>query len=147
MELAHLAHRSWSCSCPMGRLSIDLIIFLRLFSDIHSPASLLPFYSTAISPTFRTNMVDKYRTETCCVIGNYYSLRSQHEKAVLYFQVSHCSCFSCFFDFCFYFYFYNFYSFHPPARPQTKPWLPVCPHLDGPRVHGNEEYSRCYSEL
>ena len=46
-------------------------------------------------------MIDKYRTETCCVIGNYYSLRfeqilmflnstmisrSQHEKAVVYFQ-------------------------------------------------------------
>ncbi|XP_064638455.1 cell division cycle protein 23 homolog [Lineus longissimus] len=30
--------------------------------------------------------VDKYRVETCCVIGNYYSLRSQHDKAVLYFQ-------------------------------------------------------------
>ncbi|KAG1691495.1 Cell division cycle protein 23 [Nymphon striatum] len=29
---------------------------------------------------------DKYRAETCCVIGNYYSLRAQHEKAVLYFQ-------------------------------------------------------------
>ena len=28
----------------------------------------------------------RYRTETCCVIGNYYSLRSQHEKAVVYFQ-------------------------------------------------------------
>ena len=23
----------------------------------------------------RTNMIDKFRTETCCVIGNYYSLR------------------------------------------------------------------------
>ncbi|KAK2190637.1 hypothetical protein NP493_72g01031 [Ridgeia piscesae] len=30
--------------------------------------------------------IDKYRVETCCIIGNYYSLRSQHEKAVLYFQ-------------------------------------------------------------
>uniref|UniRef100_T1JH63 Cyclosome subunit 8 n=1 Tax=Strigamia maritima TaxID=126957 RepID=T1JH63_STRMM len=30
--------------------------------------------------------IDKYRVETCCVVGNYYSLRSQHEKAVLYFQ-------------------------------------------------------------
>ncbi|GAB6022910.1 Anaphase-promoting complex subunit 23, variant 2 [Chamberlinius hualienensis] len=30
--------------------------------------------------------IDKYRVETCCVTGNYYSLRSQHEKAVLYFQ-------------------------------------------------------------
>ncbi|CAN7993749.1 unnamed protein product [Ixodes pacificus] len=33
-----------------------------------------------------TCSVDKYRAETCCVIGNFYSLRSQHEKAVLYFQ-------------------------------------------------------------
>ncbi|GFO36908.1 cell division cycle protein 23 homolog [Plakobranchus ocellatus] len=30
--------------------------------------------------------VNKYCVETCCVIGNYYSLRSQHEKAILYFQ-------------------------------------------------------------
>lgn len=30
--------------------------------------------------------IDKYRVETCVVIGNFYSLRSQHEKAVLYFQ-------------------------------------------------------------
>ncbi|XP_044267888.1 cell division cycle protein 23 homolog [Tribolium madens] len=31
-------------------------------------------------------LVDKYRVETCCVIGNYYSLRSDHAKAVLYFR-------------------------------------------------------------
>lgn len=30
--------------------------------------------------------IDKYCVETCCVVGNYYSLRSQHERAVLYFQ-------------------------------------------------------------
>lgn len=30
--------------------------------------------------------IDKYRVETCCIIGNYYSLRSDHAKAVLYFQ-------------------------------------------------------------
>ncbi|XP_059169104.1 cell division cycle protein 23 homolog [Physella acuta] len=30
--------------------------------------------------------VNKYCVETCCVIGNYYSLRSQHEKSILYFQ-------------------------------------------------------------
>lgn len=33
-----------------------------------------------------TNSIDKYREETCCVIGNYYSLHDQHEKAVTYFQ-------------------------------------------------------------
>ncbi|XP_021917579.1 cell division cycle protein 23 homolog isoform X2 [Zootermopsis nevadensis] len=30
--------------------------------------------------------IDKYRVETCCVVGNYYSLRSEHQKAVMYFQ-------------------------------------------------------------
>ena len=30
--------------------------------------------------------VDKFRPETCCVVGNYYSLASQHEKAVMYFR-------------------------------------------------------------
>lgn len=29
---------------------------------------------------------DKYRPETCCVVGNYYSLKARHEKAVVYFQ-------------------------------------------------------------
>mmetsp|Transcript_1665 Transcript_1665/g.1667 ORF Transcript_1665/g.1667 Transcript_1665/m.1667 type:complete len:374 (+) Transcript_1665:388-1509(+) len=30
--------------------------------------------------------VDKFRPETCCIIGNYYSLKGQHEKAVINFQ-------------------------------------------------------------
>lgn len=30
--------------------------------------------------------IDKYRLETCCVIGNYYSLRGQHDQALVYFQ-------------------------------------------------------------
>ncbi|KAJ2760627.1 anaphase-promoting complex component apc8, partial [Coemansia nantahalensis] len=30
--------------------------------------------------------LDRFRPETCCVIGNYYSLRREHEKAVGYFQ-------------------------------------------------------------
>ena len=29
---------------------------------------------------------DKFRPETCCVIGNYYSLSSDHESAVKYFK-------------------------------------------------------------
>ena len=28
---------------------------------------------------------DKYRQETCCTVGNYYSLRGDHHKAVIYF--------------------------------------------------------------
>lgn len=30
--------------------------------------------------------VDQFRPETCCVVGNYYSLLSEHEKAVTYFR-------------------------------------------------------------
>ncbi|KAF2646943.1 TPR-like protein [Massarina eburnea CBS 473.64] len=33
-----------------------------------------------------TSMTDKFRPETCCVIGNYFSLKSEHEKAVVYFR-------------------------------------------------------------
>ena len=29
---------------------------------------------------------DKFRPETCCVVGNYYALKSEHEKAVMYFR-------------------------------------------------------------
>ena len=30
--------------------------------------------------------VDIYRPETCCVVGNYYALKSEHEKSVIYFR-------------------------------------------------------------
>ena len=30
--------------------------------------------------------VDKFRPETCCIVGNYYALKSEHEKAVSYFR-------------------------------------------------------------
>ncbi|EEP79118.1 conserved hypothetical protein [Uncinocarpus reesii 1704] len=32
---------------------------------------------------------DKFRPETCCVVGNYYSMESEHEKAVMYFDPSY----------------------------------------------------------
>lgn len=30
--------------------------------------------------------IGKYRPEVCCVVGNYYSLKGLHERAILYFQ-------------------------------------------------------------
>ncbi|KAL1919350.1 uncharacterized protein VTP21DRAFT_2043 [Calcarisporiella thermophila] len=33
-----------------------------------------------------SSMTDKYRPETCCIIGNYFSLRGEPEKAVVYFK-------------------------------------------------------------
>merc|ERR1719373_1122459 len=29
---------------------------------------------------------DKYRPESCCVVGNYYSMKGEHEKAIKYFK-------------------------------------------------------------
>ncbi|OWM87188.1 hypothetical protein CDL15_Pgr010220 [Punica granatum] len=34
----------------------------------------------------RMVLIDNYRPKTCCIIMNYYSLKRQHEKAVMYFQ-------------------------------------------------------------
>ncbi|KAK7317459.1 hypothetical protein RJT34_01716 [Clitoria ternatea] len=34
----------------------------------------------------RVFMTDKYRPESCCIIGNYYSLKGLHEKSVVYFR-------------------------------------------------------------
>lgn len=36
----------------------------------------------------RATEIDKYRLETCCIVGNYYSLRGDHQKAVMYFHRS-----------------------------------------------------------
>ena len=30
--------------------------------------------------------IDKFRPETCCIVGNYYAMKSEHEKAVNYFR-------------------------------------------------------------
>ncbi|CEG43806.1 anaphase-promoting complex [Plasmopara halstedii] len=34
----------------------------------------------------RALKVAKYRPETCCIIGNYYSLKNKHDRAVIYFH-------------------------------------------------------------
>ncbi|KFH62526.1 hypothetical protein MVEG_11919 [Podila verticillata NRRL 6337] len=33
-----------------------------------------------------TALTDTYRPETCCIIGNYYSMKGEHEKAVVYLK-------------------------------------------------------------
>ncbi|PKI63155.1 anaphase-promoting complex subunit 8 [Punica granatum] len=34
----------------------------------------------------RVFLTDKYRPESCCIMGNYYSLKGQHEKSIMYFR-------------------------------------------------------------
>lgn len=43
-------------------------------------------YSALSYLAHRVFMTDKYRPESCCIIGNYYSLKGQHEKSVMYFR-------------------------------------------------------------
>ena len=33
-----------------------------------------------------TSKISKYSPETCCIVGNYYSLRGEHERSITYFQ-------------------------------------------------------------
>lgn len=33
-----------------------------------------------------TSSIDKFRPETCCVVGNYHAVKSEHEKAVTFFR-------------------------------------------------------------
>lgn len=34
----------------------------------------------------RALKVEKYRPETCCIIGNYYSIKGKHDRAIVYFH-------------------------------------------------------------
>lgn len=55
--------------------------------DVFSNILYVQEDSVALSQLAHTAVqVDKYRAETCCIIGNYYSLKQQRAKAIQYFQ-------------------------------------------------------------
>jgi len=55
--------------------------------DVYSNILYVQDQSMALSQLAHTAMrVDKYRPETCCIVGNYYSLKSLRTKAIQYFQ-------------------------------------------------------------
>lgn len=57
------------------------------YLDIYSNLLFVKELKTEMSfLAHRAVDINKYRPETCCVIGNYYSIRADHQKAVLYFQ-------------------------------------------------------------
>ncbi|KAJ3680587.1 hypothetical protein LUZ60_016865 [Juncus effusus] len=43
-------------------------------------------FSTLSFLAHRVFLTDKYKPESCCAIANYYSLKGQHEKSVVYFR-------------------------------------------------------------
>jgi len=65
---------------PSGRYSLD-------HKDVYSNILFVKQDRVGLSHLAHESVVlDKYRPETCCIIGNYYSLKQQRQKAVLYFQ-------------------------------------------------------------
>ena len=55
--------------------------------DVYSNILYVQEDSVALSQLAHTCVqVDKYRAETCCIVGNYYSLKQQRAKAIQYFQ-------------------------------------------------------------
>jgi anaphase-promoting complex subunit 8 len=55
--------------------------------DTYSNILYVQNQSVALSQLAHTAMrVDKYRPETCCIVGNYYSLKGIRTKAIVYFQ-------------------------------------------------------------
>ena len=72
------AHFTRSSECDPHRLDS---------MDVYSNILYVKEDKVALSNlAHRTIKLDKYRPETCCIVGNYYSLKGQHEKAVQYFQ-------------------------------------------------------------
>lgn len=55
--------------------------------DVYSNILYVQENSVALSQLAHTTVqVDRYRAETCCIVGNYYSLKQQRAKAIQYFQ-------------------------------------------------------------
>lgn len=55
--------------------------------DVYSNILYVQEDSVALSQLAHAAVqVDKYRAETCCIVGNYYSLKQQRAKAIQYFQ-------------------------------------------------------------
>jgi len=59
--------------------------------DTYSNILYVKEQSAALSHLARQAVrIDKYTPEACCIIGNYYSLKGEHEKSVTYFQRALC---------------------------------------------------------
>ncbi|KAL3924246.1 MAG: hypothetical protein SGILL_001159 [Bacillariaceae sp.] len=59
------------------------------FKDVYSNILYVKEDRVALSHlAHEAVVIDKCRPETCCIVGNYYSLKQQRQKAVMYFQLA-----------------------------------------------------------
>ncbi|KAG2790956.1 Anaphase-promoting complex subunit 8 [Phytophthora cactorum] len=55
--------------------------------DVYSNVLYVKEDKTGLSQlAHRALKVEKYRPETCCIIGNYYSIKNKHDRAIIYFH-------------------------------------------------------------
>ncbi|KAI9720339.1 MAG: Anaphase-promoting complex subunit 23 [Chrysothrix sp. TS-e1954] len=74
------AERTFSKTVTANPLRID---DLDTYSNILYVLDMAPKLAFLAQLTTATDM---FRPETCCVVGNYYAMKSEHEKAVTYFR-------------------------------------------------------------
>jgi tetratricopeptide (TPR) repeat protein len=57
------------------------------FLDVYSNVLFVKDNSTKLSVLAHESvLIEKYKPETCCILGNYYSKRRNHLKAIVYFK-------------------------------------------------------------
>eukprot|EP00605_Chrysophyceae_sp_TOSAG23-4_P000139 GSChrysophyteH1.ASY1.ANO1.160.1 assembled CDS len=85
--LAHFSKREYDLAQDAFELSRSLDPHQLAYMDSYS--SILHVNERRAELSHLAHVVtkiDKFAPETCCVVGNYYSLKGKHERAITYFQ-------------------------------------------------------------
>ncbi|KAH8868114.1 Cell division cycle protein 23 [Schistosoma japonicum] len=77
MELAKKQFKQLFNACPCRLDNVDTYSNVLFVCEDSTELAYLAHHCVNL---------DRYRAETCCVIGNFFGLRGQHEKAVIYFR-------------------------------------------------------------
>ncbi|CAI2734998.1 unnamed protein product [Schistosoma spindalis] len=77
MELAKKQFKQLFNACPCRLDNVDTYSNVLFVCEDSTELAYLAHHCVNL---------DRYRAETCCVVGNFFGLRGQHEKAVIYFR-------------------------------------------------------------
>ena len=87
MALACYNSRDFNRAKDLFKKAYDIDPLCLDHTDVYSNILFLKEMRPELSHlAHRVSAIDPYRVETCCVIGNFYSLCNKHEKAVTYFH-------------------------------------------------------------
>lgn len=99
-ESSYILSQTATCQYNMRNFDASQVMFdevrrkdpFKLTSmDTYSNILYVKEQSAALSHLARQAVkIDKYTPEACCIVGNYHSLKGEHEKSVTYFQRALC---------------------------------------------------------